>query len=267
MRNRFGHFIIQALLALVMGFSAPLAWALHVVLDPGHGGSDRGTSHKGVTESEITLKVSQLIAEELKSDGRFRVTLTRQSDTYLSLEDRVEIANKNGDVFLSIHVNSSPDPDIRGQEIYFQNQLPPDEESLFLASRENMSTRPQQNQPRSVSLALKGKPHLNSDVRAIIGDLERNHRFKLSSIFTEKLFYNWLGDKARNHSPIRQAPFFVVSNVEKPAALIEIGYLTNKHDAARLTDPAYQKKIAKGIYKALLNFKEFIDKPIPKSLD
>jgi N-acetylmuramoyl-L-alanine amidase len=120
---------------------------------------------------------------------------------------------------------------------------------------------------RQVSLALKDKPGLKPDVRAIVEDLERNHRLQISGRFTESLYENWAGDQLHRRQTIRQAPFFVVSNIDKPAALIEIGYLTNDTEAKKLTDPEYQKKVARGIYKAILNFKEVMDKPSPKSLN
>jgi N-acetylmuramoyl-L-alanine amidase len=172
------------------------------------------------------------------------------------------LANSNGDVFLSIHVNSSEDPRARGQEIYFQNQLPSDQESLFLASRESEKNQGGGPVIHSVSLALKNHKGLNSDVHAIVEDLERNHQFKLSGIFTEHLYQNWSGEKLQRRHSIRQAPFFVVSNIDKPAALIEIGYLSNSQDVKKLTDPQYQKKIAQGIYKALVSFKTIIDKDV-----
>jgi N-acetylmuramoyl-L-alanine amidase len=247
-------------------FNIPTAHALHVILDPGHGGTDRGATRGTISESQITLTVSELVANELKKDGRFKVTLTRTNNTYVSLEERASIANTQGDLFLSIHVNSSSDPKARGHEIYFQNQLPPDQESLYLASRENSNSADAQV-ARQVSLALKDRPQLNQDVRAIVEDLERNHRLQMSGRFTESLYEHWTGDQLHRRQTIRQAPFFVVSNIDKPAALIEIGYLTNDTESKKLTDTEYQKKVARGIYKAILNFKEVMDKPSPKSLN
>jgi N-acetylmuramoyl-L-alanine amidase len=243
------------------------AWSMHVVLDPGHGGNDAGATNQNITESDITLKVAKFVAENLQEDSRFQVTLTRNSDTYLSLENRANLANKVGDLFISIHVNSSTDSRIRGKEIYFQNQLESDEESLFLSSRENQGAKNSDPVVRSVSLSLKDKGHLNPEVKSIVEDLERNHRFKKSGQLAEQLYYNWSGDMNNRRSSIRQAPFFVVSNIDKPAALIEIGYLTNKIEALKLTDPNYQRKIAKGIYKAIVSFKENLDKPTKSSLD
>ena len=241
--------------------------ATKVVLDPGHGGSDYGAVVGRIRESQITLNVAKHVADLLRKDERFRVQLTRESDNFVGLEERASQANRWGDIFVSIHVNSSSDARARGEEIYFQNQLPTNEESLFLANRENSDVSSPSSVARSVSLALKNKSNLNSDVRAIVEDLERNHNFMLSGRLAEFLFKNWSGEKIIRRHTIRQAPFFVVSNVDKPAALIEIGYLTNAKESAQITDQKYQKTVAQGIYGALVQFKEFMDKSIPKSLD
>jgi len=248
--------ILRSTIFFALVLPSHSAVALHIVLDPGHGGNDKGASRGGITESKITLSVAELVAQELKRDNQFKVTLTRTSDTFLTLEDRATFANKVGDLFLSIHVNSSSDPKARGHEIYFQNQLAPDQESLFLASRENALARADAKVARQVSFNIKSRPHLNSDVRAIVEDLERNHRLRLSAQLAESLYENWQGDHLMRRQPIRQAPFFVVSNVDRPAALIEIGYLSNEKEALRLTNPEYQKKIASGIYQAILQFKK-----------
>ncbi len=240
---------------------------MHVVIDPGHGGHDRGAKRKGLVEADITLAVSQLIAARLRADPRFEVTLTRTIDQALALEDRATFANRTGDVFLSIHVNSSPDSKARGKEIYFQNQLPANEESLFLASRENPNYKPERQVERLPSANVVSRPHLNADLKAIVEDLERHHRFQASAILAEKLHLAWQGDSESNRQPIRQAPFFVVSNIDKPSALIELGYVSHPKESLKLVDPEYQKKIAQGIYNALVSFKEIIDKPTDKSLN
>jgi N-acetylmuramoyl-L-alanine amidase len=252
---------------LIHSIHIPSAFAMHIILDPGHGGNDKGATQGSITESQITLQISKILAEKLRNQGKFTVTLTRKSDTFISLEERASIANTTGDVFLSIHVNSSPDTKIHGSEIYFQNQLQPDEESLFLASRENKNLKLERAVVRSVSLALKDKKNINPEVQSIVEDLERNTRLKLSGVLAEQLFYNWSGDPAKKHQSIRQAPFFVVSNVEKPAALIEVGYISNTAEAERLMNPEYQEKIAEGLFKALAHFKDFVDKPDNKSLN
>src|SRR5690606_10272779 len=110
----------------------------NVILDPGHGGSDLGARYHGVIESEIVLKISKMVRDQLKYHDEIKVLLTREGNQFLTLEARADFAHaQKGDLFLSIHCNSSSDSRARGTEIYFQNQLPPDEESLFLAHLES----------------------------------------------------------------------------------------------------------------------------------
>lgn len=262
----FSHsFLFFALISL-LAFSPP-ADALHVVIDAGHGGSDKGAVANNLTESHLTLQISKILAQTIGADPRFSYTLTRDKDIFLSLEERANMANKVGDVFISIHANSSNDKHTKGKEIYFQNQLPPDEESLFLASRENSSMQPAQNIERGTIPVLQKKKGLNPDIRLIVEDLNRNHALKMSGLFTEMLYHNWYDEKSNKHHSIRQAPFFVISNTDKPAVLIEVGYLTNLNEARKLSDPEYLKKIVVGIHQALISFKELIDKPLTKSLN
>lgn len=221
----------------------------HVVVDPGHGGRDHGASSHNVHESKIVLDVSKKIYERLRRDPRFRATLTRDKNIFLSLEERAKIANKNmGDLFISIHVNTSSDPRARGREIYFQNQLPPDEESMFLAHRENQG------------LSVQNENSHNSDVANILEDLERNHRIKISGKFSEFLDASWPRSASRRRQPIRQAPFYVISNVNMPSALIEMGYISNAQERKQLLSSPFQEELAQGIYEGIVKFKEFIDK-------
>lgn len=110
---------------------------LRVLVDPGHGGQDAGAMRGDIKEADITLKLAQKLKSVLEERG-FKVTLTRDRDATVSLENRAQVAN-NGehDLLLSLHLNSSPDSRAKGKEFYFQNQLPVDEESMFLASQEN----------------------------------------------------------------------------------------------------------------------------------
>src|SRR5689334_16355568 len=127
-----------SLCALLSGSAS--AYGLHVIVDPGHGGVDHGTTHKDARESEITLDVAKRLVKKLQATHKFKATLTRSDDHLIGLVTRVKIAEKaKGDVFLSIHVNSSPEAKARGAEFYFQNQLTADDEAMYLAHKENES--------------------------------------------------------------------------------------------------------------------------------
>jgi N-acetylmuramoyl-L-alanine amidase len=251
--------LAAAFLALTLTPSAH-ASTLHVMIDPGHGGVDVGAARGNIKESEIALKVSLLLADMLKSDARFRVSMTRTKDAYVSLGDRTRMAKDlNADVFVSIHVNSSQDPRARGKEFYFQNQLPADEEALFLASRENLESDSAEEAAANNQVEALSS---NSDLKRILEDLNRNYRIVSSSQLSKKLLESWtsLGPPQRGSRAIRQAPFRVVSDINIPSVLVELGFLTHPQERQRLVDSDYQKTLAKSLHDGLIQFKETMDK-------
>ena len=234
---------------------------LHILVDPGHGGSDSGAVRGNLKESTIALKVAKNLADLLKKDERFEVTLSREADRKISLDQRTQIAKDvNADVFLSIHLNTNNDPRVHGEEFYFQNQLPADEDMLFLASRENDEEDTDQQATQKLSSA--------NDVRVILEDLGRNHRIKSSGDLSKVLFENWAvanGKKIASRS-IRQAPFRVVSQVNIPSVLCELGFLSNPTEGPKLAEGAYQIALAKSLYDGLVKFKESMDKDPERAL-
>lgn len=239
-------------LALVWAGSASAA-PVHVVIDPGHGGKDSGAIRGDVREADITLKVSLLLENLLKQEGHFKTTLTRKNNHSISLEDRARIAAEaNADVFLSIHVNATNNQKIQGIEFYFQNQLAPDEESLFIANRENESA--------NVAMPLQRTKTNSGDVGNILDDLKRQYRMKRSYDLGRQMLLKWEGSGRPRKSALRQAPFFVISETAVPSTLIEIGYLSNPEEATKLTDESYQKKLAYSLFEGLIMFRDLLEK-------
>jgi N-acetylmuramoyl-L-alanine amidase len=243
---------------LLLTFCFFKAHAFHVVIDPGHGGKDHGAVKSESYESHIVLQVSKHLEALLKKDSDFKVSMTRQDDEFVSLKGRAEIAAQvDGDLFVSIHVNSSPDRKAQGAEFYFQNQLPPDEESIFLAARENNMDEEDGGRPK---LPHKSKfihtSNLKPEVQTILLDLIRNHKIMDSSVLTKTLKENWKGSQRSAKNSIRQAPFYVVSQLEIPSVLIELGFLTNPEEGKKLSEPSYQKLVAQSIYDGLVAYKK-----------
>lgn len=226
---------------------------LHVLLDPGHGGRDHGTTKDGIHEADITLSVSQRLFAHLQKDSRFQVELTRDEDRSLKLNERSKMAkDSHADLFLSIHVNSSPDTHARGAEFYFQNQLPPDEESMFLAHRENDAGESDSKQ----TYDFTEKNSYPSDVNAILTDLLDSDRILRSSQLTKTLKLAWRGTRKGQSHTLRQAPFHVLSQICTPSALVELGFLTNREDFKMLTDPRLQEQMAEDLYQGLIHYQE-----------
>ncbi|CAN5655593.1 hypothetical protein BH10BDE1_BH10BDE1_26820 [soil metagenome] len=241
--------------------------ARKIVIDAGHGGTDTGASNGRAIESDIALRIAKLVATQLTKKGH-KIVMTRTKDESVSLEKRAAIANEShGELFVSIHLNSSTDVRAQGKEFYFQNQLAVDEEALFLANRENHehedasapSVNPGQERIQKSGLRVAEAarlPEVNiasdlvrADVRNILEDLDRSARIRDSSELAKVLYQEWQSAEASKASRssargIRQAPFFLVSNIAMPSVLVEVGFLSNVKEGARLQQPEYQTALA-----------------------
>lgn len=241
------------------------ALALHIMLDPGHGGVDTGAAYAGAKESDLVLKIANAVKILLEKDPKFQVSITRTNDRMLSLQERVHMAeNKKADLFVSLHANAASDQRAKGVEFFFQNNMPPDEESLFLASQENQAMI-----ASSESHVTSGGDELSKkgDVSAILEDLHRQNRMLSSLRFTQTLTNVWGADNKAAQSTIKQAPFYVISKTSMPSVLIEIGFLTNPREVKKLLNKEYQSDLAQKIYKALVSYKEKVDNSSAKTLN
>lgn len=251
------------LLFVLVITSAASASPLHVMIDPGHGGSDAGAVYGDAKESEIALQVSLELKQLFEKSGDFKISITRTADTHIGLEERVKKAEKEkADIFLSLHANASQDARARGVEFYFQNHLEPEEESLYLANLENKMY----NEQVSVADAEESSSNLSkkSDVLAIVEDLKRNTKIQQSHLLSKKLMQAWkLQKKSRS---LRQAPFVVITKTKVPSVLVELGFVSNANEAQKLQQSAYQKQLAQRIFTGVKDFKEMVDKSELRSL-
>lgn len=219
-----------------------------VVIDPGHGGSDPGAiSHNGLVEKDVTLDISMRLARILKNKYGVTVYLTRNNDKFISLDKRTIIANrKNADVFVSIHVNASDRPSLKGLETFLLSWSD-DKEALSVAGRENQI---------SVS-AMKRK---NSELGVILSSLaregKRDESLRLTHLIHSSMLLKVRGDYSFVEDlGVRKALFYVLVGASMPSALVEVGYLTNTQEEKRLRSKSYREdissSIASGIYKYL----------------
>lgn len=209
-----------------------------IVVDPGHGGKDGGApgAAKGVLEKIVVLQISLKLRDKIQKELGCEVILTRSTDVYLSLEERMAIANsKNADLFISIHTNAARNKEAYGIETYFLN-LATDEESIRVAAMENATST------RGIS-----------DLQNILNDLMQNSKINESSrlatlvqksMVTElkKTYGNIIKDKG-----VKQAPFYVLLGATMPSILVETGFLSNPAECKRLTDSKYQDQICNAI--------------------
>lgn len=214
----------------------------HVVIDPGHGGVDHGAVRDKIREADITLKVSQFLVDSLEKDSDFQVTTTRTQDEIVPLNVRAKIgAQSKGQLFLSIHANSSPDSRANGTEFYFQSQMSLKEEELYLANSETHSFN-------------------KNTVEAIINDLVRTYNNYQSQILAETLQNHWKQSLKVRDRPILQESFRVLVNVPMPSVLVELGFISNKKERTWMNETTSQKYMADLLYNGIKEFKEKIDK-------
>ena len=218
-----------------------------IVIDPGHGGKDPGAAANGVTEKNINLAVGLELAKALTARG-YNVVMTRQTDIYLKLQERTDIANNvNADLFVSVHINALPNKKTAsGFEIYIM-ALPSDKDAMNLAKIENREYVEGkgydiQNVDRKTEMLLR-----------ILGDMQQNNKISESTDFAGSL----LNAGKRNGLPMKriaQAPFFVLRGAGMPAVLLELGFVTNPNEARLLSQPAYQQKIALAMTEGIMNY-------------
>ena len=221
-----------------------------VVVDAGHGGEDDGARGiGGLVEKSLVLDVSQRLAERLREHG-LEVVLTRDGDRFVPLEARTSVANDaRGDLFISIHANSSPSAKPRGIETYFVSLEATDALSHEVAERENQA------------LGATGPASLRLDpLAAILGDMAVNEHVRESNHFA-RLAHDALAvvDPAPSRG-IKQAPFVVLMGVRMPATLLEIGFLSNREDERALRSSRQRDAIAEAVARAVLAFGADYDK-------
>lgn len=197
----------------------------HIMIDPGHGGKDPGAQSQGVSEKNLNLVYSRRIAAILRKRG-YRVTMTRTQDRLLTLSQRSAIAKRHKpDVFLSIHCNAAADAKINGIETYIINpaQTP--------SSGGNV-------------VAKKAAPGNSYNLQnALLG-------------FT--LHKNLITASAAKDRGLKRKQFYVIREVSCPAALLELGFITNAAERKNLLNPRYQDKVSVAVCDAIQEFEKHL---------
>jgi N-acetylmuramoyl-L-alanine amidase len=210
-----------------------------IVIDPGHGGLDSGTNGvNGLAEKDLVLAEGLRLAKFLKARG-YTVHMTRDTDTFIPLRERVAIGRGDkADLFISLHADSNPDSDVSGLSIYTLSDGRSDREAAALARRENQS-----DIIAGVDLSAE-----NSPVAPILIDLAQRDTINKSSLFATIALKRLAGaTDILARSPHRSASLAVLVAPDIPAVLIELGYLSNRDDAARMNTDAWRAKVAEAI--------------------
>ncbi len=225
-----------------------------IVIDPGHGGKDFGASgHGGLVEKEVTLAIALRFKEIIDAKPGMKAVLTRNGDYFVSLKERTAIANqaKDGapaDLFISIHTNSHRSSKVGGFEAYYiSDAIDPTAEAT--AALENAV----------IELELNGSGLIKSDLKPILWDLQFAEFVSESSEFAfiaQEELSKRLNTRDRG---VRQAQFIVLQGVAMPSILVEVGFISNRIEEAKLKTTDFKDKCAEALAAAVMIFKERYD--------
>ncbi len=214
-----------------------------IVIDAGHGGHDTGTiGPNGLLEKDVVLDVAKRLGRLLEARLGAEVIYTRQDDTFIPLETRTAIANRErADLFISIHANSSRDSDARGVETYYLN-FTSSPEALEVAARENAVSEKSIHELQDLvkKIALKDKI---DESREFAGDVQES--------LYGGLALNSAGVRNRG---IKKAPFIVLIGANMPSILAEISFVSNPTDERKLETSEHRQRIAESLYRGVSKY-------------
>ena len=219
-----------------------------VVIDPGHGGIDSGAiAPSGVEEKAVVLAVAKKLAEKLERTRQFRVLLTRYDDTFLPLDERVQMARmNNASLFISVHADSISrrEGEPRGASIYTVSDRASDADAARLADKENKADA-------IAGVDLSGK---SPDVAGILVDLAHRETKNFSGLFARTLVGRMQEATPMHKSPLRAAGFTVLRAPDVPSVLVELGFLSNAQDVKLLTSDAWRDKVTDAMTDAVQKY-------------
>ncbi|RDE09234.1 N-acetylmuramoyl-L-alanine amidase [Pelagibacterium lacus] len=213
-----------------------------IVIDPGHGGVDGGArASNGLEEKNIVLAFALKLQSLLVETGQFDVALTRDTDVFLTLSERVSLARQNrADLFISLHADSFDQPDVRGASIYTRGDLATSEIDRVLAENEN----------RADLIAGFNPPEEAAAVSALLDLMSRTTR-RQSYLAGQALIDQLEPSVQLRRFPLRQADFFVLNSPDVPSVLIELGFLSNADDTENLTTDAWLDRVAAALARGI----------------
>ncbi|MGA3339561.1 MAG: N-acetylmuramoyl-L-alanine amidase [Methylocella sp.] len=217
-----------------------------VMIDPGHGGIDRGAMVKGLVEKDLVFDFAKAVAAKLETDGRFKVVMTRDDDSFVTLSERVRMArDSNAALLVSIHADTLSDAsDVSGATVYTVSDRASDAEAARVAQKENQAD----------AAAGLDKTEDASDVSDILFDLTRRETRAYSHFFAHTLTNYWRVAGRLNKNPQRSAGFRVLKAPDVPSVLLELGYLSNKTDGQALSSEQWRDKASSQVAEAIEAF-------------
>ncbi len=227
-------------------------WLLDtVVIDAGHGGKDSGASAHGVLEKDIALSVALKVGAYLEERLGMQVEYTRRDDRFIELADRGRIANEyGGKLFISIHANAATSRAASGTETYFLGLHKTD------AARNTME---RENEVVKLESSQREYEEMNEEslIRMALTQSAYMQQSQQLAMFIQNQFEERVQRKNRG---VKQAGFYVLWGASMPAVLVELGFVTNKSEAAFLASESGQDYLASAIFRAVRSYKAQYDK-------
>ena len=224
-----------------------------IILDPGHGGIDPGAiGANGVHEKNVALALAKALKKKLEASGQYRVKMTRETDIFIKLSDRVKFARRHhGDLFVSIHADSLRNSKVRGASVYTLSEKASDQQTARLAARENKA-----DLIAGIDLNVE-----DEDVANILMDLAMRETSNQSKFFANTLVDNFNRQNVRTlERPHRYAGFAVLKAPDIPSVLVEAGFISNRKEADLLNTASHRKKIAGALKNGIDRYFEQVRK-------
>lgn len=216
-----------------------------VVIDPGHGGHDPGASSTFAIEEEIVFDIALQLKQQLEGGG-IGVVLTRDRDTFRTLEERSTFATPQRNLFVSIHANAAPNPAASGVETWIFGQ-PLDPRLIDQAIRENGGG--------AVGEALTQEVlELISSIDATRSDVIKGEQRQYSCALAQIVQARMVEATGANDRGVRQNAFYVISTARIPAILVEVGFVSNEDEGSKLATADYQNKLAAALARGIEEF-------------
>ena len=219
-----------------------------IVIDPGHGGLDNGAvAPTGEDEKTIVLSFALTLRDKIERTAKFRVSMTRDDDTFIPLGERVNYARtQKASLFISVHADFIPrrEGQAEGASVYTLSDKASDEEAGRLAEAENRSDA-------IAGVDLSGEP---DDVANILIDLAQRETRTYSSQFAHTLLGEFKPTTRLHLHPLKSAGFKVLKAPDVPSVLVELGYLSTKDDLKNLNSPIWRARTADSIVQAVDTF-------------
>ena len=219
-----------------------------IVLDPGHGGIDSGTSGaSSFNEKNIVLDVALALRTELERAGRYRVVMTRSTDVFVPLGERVQIARANrAALFISIHADAlaRDDGNARGASVYTLSETASDADAAHLAEKEN----------KADLIAGVDLSEESDEVAGILFDLAQRETRNFSATFARTMVGAMKSVGRVHKTPVKSAGFKVLKAHDVPSVLVELGYMSSREDLKLLTSDAWREKLAQAMAGAIDDF-------------